>query len=189
MCSRYFLQNTHNNFPSQTLSWRIAQTILWKVKGCEFVAETSFFFYALITQWLLCVSSKYLNICVSVIYIINVFVFNEIVLSITFQEILRQQYVTMHAMGHVQSVYGPAASISKKKIDQTHNLQNAPVPYLTMHHSKQKCAHFCSEWCIVVYGSHALWDLWDWSIQTLTTTNRIKACSSSARVKCRVLFN
>ena len=29
----------------------------------------------------------------------------------------------------------------------------------TMHHAKQKCAHFCSEWCIVVYETGALWDL------------------------------
>ena len=33
-----------------------------------------------------------------------------------------------------------------------------------MHHSEQKCAHFCSEWCIVGYDSDALWDLWNWSI-------------------------
>ena len=35
----------------------------------------------------------------------------------------------------------------------------------TMHHSEQKCARFCSEWCMIVrYGRNALWDLWDWSI-------------------------
>ena len=34
----------------------------------------------------------------------------------------------------------------------------------TMHHSEQKCTHFCSEWCIVEYGTGALWDLRDWSI-------------------------
>ena len=34
----------------------------------------------------------------------------------------------------------------------------------TMHHSEQKCAHFCSEWCIVGFGTDALWDWWDWSI-------------------------
>ena len=38
---------------------------------------------------------------------------------------------------------------------------NAPVPHPTVHHSEQKCAHFCSEWCIVGYGTGALWDLWD----------------------------
>ena len=36
---------------------------------------------------------------------------------------------------------------------------NAPVPYPTMHHSEQKYAHFCSEWCIVGYGTGAVWDL------------------------------
>ena len=34
-----------------------------------------------------------------------------------------------------------------------------------MHHSEQKCAHFCSEWCIVGYGTGALWDLWIWCIR------------------------
>ena len=40
----------------------------------------------------------------------------------------------------------------------------SPVPYPTIHHSEQKCAHFCSEWCIVGYETSALWGLWDWSI-------------------------
>ena len=35
--------------------------------------------------------------------------------------------------------------------------------YATMHHSKQKCTHLCSEWCIVGYETDALWDSWDWS--------------------------
>ena len=29
-----------------------------------------------------------------------------------------------------------------------------------MHHSEQKCTHFCSEWYIMGYGTGALWDLW-----------------------------
>ena len=29
-----------------------------------------------------------------------------------------------------------------------------------MHHSEQKCAHFCSEWCFVGYGADASWDMW-----------------------------
>ena len=45
-------------------------------------------------------------------------------------------------------------------IDQSHKSQNAPVPYTTMHHSEQKCPHFCFEWCIVGYGTSALWNLW-----------------------------
>ena len=46
-----------------------------------------------------------------------------------------------------------------------HKSHSAPVPYPTMHHSEQKCAHFCSDWCILGYGTGALWDLWDWSIE------------------------
>ena len=49
-------------------------------------------------------------------------------------------------------------------VDQSHISHNAPVPYPTMHYSEHKCAHFCSEWCIVGYGTGALWDMWDWSI-------------------------
>ena len=45
-------------------------------------------------------------------------------------------------------------------IDQSIKSHNAPVPYPTMHHSEQKCAQFCSEWCIVGYGAGELWDVW-----------------------------
>ena len=37
-----------------------------------------------------------------------------------------------------------------------HKIHNATVSYPTMHHSEQKCAHFCSEWCIVRYGTDAV---------------------------------
>ena len=37
-----------------------------------------------------------------------------------------------------------------------HKSHSAPVPYPTMHHSEQKCAHFCSEWCIMGYGTTVL---------------------------------
>ena len=48
--------------------------------------------------------------------------------------------------------------------DQFHKYQNAPAPFPTMLHSEQKCAHFCSEWSIVGYGTGAFWDLWIRSI-------------------------
>ena len=54
-------------------------------------------------------------------------------------------------------------------IDQFHKSQNAPVPYPTMQHSEQKCAHFCSGCCIVGYGTGAFWDLWMRSIGPLET--------------------
>ena len=40
---------------------------------------------------------------------------------------------------------------------------SAPVLYPTTHHSEQKYAHFCSEWCILVYRTGAFWYLWEWS--------------------------
>ena len=38
-----------------------------------------------------------------------------------------------------------------------HKSHDASVPYPAMHHSEQKCAHFCSEWCIVGYETGASW--------------------------------
>ena len=57
-------------------------------------------------------------------------------------------------------------------IDLIHKSQNAPVPYPTMQHPEQKCAHFCSECCIVGYGTGAFWDLWNWSIVELLRRHR-----------------
>ena len=46
-------------------------------------------------------------------------------------------------------------------IDLSYKSQNVTVPYPTMLHSEQKCAHFCSECSIVGYGTGAFWDLWN----------------------------
>ena len=54
-----------------------------------------------------------------------------------------------HNLGHISS---------GTHIDQIHKSHNAPVPYPTMHHSEQKCADFCTEWCIGGYGTGVLWD-------------------------------
>ena len=50
-------------------------------------------------------------------------------------------------------------------IVQFHKSQNTPVPYPTMLHSEQKCAHFCFEWSIVGYGTGAFWNLWIRSVK------------------------
>ena len=55
-------------------------------------------------------------------------------------------------------------SVSIYIIDLIHKSHNAPVPYPTMHHSGQKCTHFCFELCIMGYTTGAWWDLWDWLI-------------------------
>ena len=71
----------------------------------------------------------------------------------------------------------PPAALGHKSsgaIDQAHKSQNAPVPHPTMRHSEQKCAHFCSECCIVGYGTSAFWDLWiATSVLTRMTRKRI----------------
>ena len=55
-------------------------------------------------------------------------------------------------------------------LDQSHKSHDAPVQCPTMHCSEQKCAHFCTEWCIEGSGISALWDLWIWSTAPLEIT-------------------
>ena len=55
-----------------------------------------------------------------------------------------------------QQRYGSAIHLARCGnviIKSIHDSHNAPVPYPTMLHSEQKCAHFCTEWCIVGYGT------------------------------------
>ena len=66
-------------------------------------------------------------------------------------------------------------------IDQSHKTQNAPIPYTTIHHSEQKCAHFCSEWCI---GTDASWHLWIRSIISSSSNNN-SSNSSNGRSSSR----
>ena len=70
--------------------------------------------------------------------------------------------IKMWELGLVES--GSLTDIGRPPIDLIHKSQNAPVPYATTLHSKQRCAHFCSEWSIVGYGTGAFWDLWNWFI-------------------------
>ena len=65
---------------------------------------------------------------------------------------------SVKALGHVSK-----ARHSNRK-DQFYKSRNVNVPYPTMLHSEQKCAHFCSKWRIVGYGRSAFWDLWIRSI-------------------------
>ena len=48
-------------------------------------------------------------------------------------------------------------------IHQFHKSQDTPAPYPRMLHSEEKCAHcahFCSDWGILGYGTGAFLDLW-----------------------------
>ena len=73
----------------------------------------------------------------------------------------------------VKTTDGPDVQIGYgNTIDQFHKYHNAPVPYPTIR------PHFCSELCIVGYGTGALWDLWDWLMVT-----------SSVAQLCYVLCN
>ena len=59
-------------------------------------------------------------------------------------------------------------------IDQSHKSHGAPVQHPTTYNSKQKCACFCSGWCIMGYGTGALWYYWDWSIITIMQRSYLK---------------
>ena len=71
---------------------------------------------------------------------------------------------------------------------QIYKYHNAPVPYPTMHNSEQKCAHFCSEWCTVGYGTGALWDLCDWSIACPTILSWYHKISVTVWIRCSFMF-
>ena len=80
-------------------------------------------------------------------------------------------------------------------IDQFHKSLNAPVPYPTMLLSEQKCAHFCSEWSIVEYGTCAFWDLWIRSILICyqfmvleIDTKRILVCQMNGTVNSWLMY-
>ena len=60
--------------------------------------------------------------------------------------------------------YFPSCILQNIVIDQTQKSQNTFVPYPTMQHPEQKCAHFCSDGFIVGYRTDALWVLWIRSI-------------------------
>ena len=64
------------------------------------------------------------------------------------------------------------------EMDDFRKSHSALVPYPTMHHSEQKCVHFCSEWCSVGYGTGALWNLWEWSIFIWNITMAHIQCDS-----------
>ena len=64
------------------------------------------------------------------------------------------------------SEHVPCTKLCDTKIDQINKSHSAPVPYPTMLHLEQKCAHFCSEWCIVGYGTGAQWDLFKWPLDS-----------------------
>ena len=67
---------------------------------------------------------------------------------------------------HHTQTHACARHDTHKRIDLIYKSQNSPIPYPTMLYSEQKCAHFCSEWSIVGYGTGAFWDLWNCSIGT-----------------------
>ena len=80
-----------------------------------------------------------------------------------------------HVKSHLSNIQGPLLLIGityTDGIDLIHKSQNSPVPYPPILHSEQKCAHFCSEWSIVGYGTGVFWDLWNWSIDYKITLNR-----------------
>ena len=73
-----------------------------------------------------------------------------------------------------------------KSIVQSHKSHNAPIPCPTMHHSQQKCAHFCDKWCIVGYRTGALWDLWITSTVGQFSKSLLRQIGNALRSYCLV---
>ena len=72
-------------------------------------------------------------------------------------------------------------SVSYLIVHLLHQFHHAPVAYPAMHHFVTEmctCVHISvTKWCIVGYGTGALWDLWDGSIST--------ACCWPRTIWCR----
>ena len=72
--------------------------------------------------------------------------------------------ITVHFWNYYHISQGPMSLNSSLDwdgtVDRFHKSHNTPVPYPTMYHSEQKCAHSCFEWCIVGYGTGTLWKYW-----------------------------
>ena len=74
------------------------------------------------------------------------------------------------------------------------NWPNSQIPECTCSIShnapfRQKCAHFCSEWRIVGYGTGAFWDLWNCSIIMLYVISCYKRpCSNEVPLYIKYLF-
>ena len=72
--------------------------------------------------------------------------------------IIRPQWVMFPDLAmHMNYVF----QRKEETIGHTDKSHNVPLPYPTMHHSEKNCTDFCSQWCIVGYGTVALWDFWD----------------------------
>ena len=52
----------------------------------------------------------------------------------------------------MESHYNTPQLVHEGRNNLIHKTHNAPLPYPMMHHSEQKCAHFCFEWCIMGSG-------------------------------------
>ena len=55
-------------------------------------------------------------------------------------------------------------------LEKESNWTNSQIPQCicSIFHNaplRTKCAHFHFEWCIVGYGTDALWDLWNWPVR------------------------
>ena len=60
---------------------------------------------------------------------------------------------------YANSCYNVPCYDDRTRVDLIRKSHTAPSPYHKIHHSEQKCAHFCSEWCIMWYWTGVLSDL------------------------------
>ena len=71
----------------------------------------------------------------------------------------------MQPFEHFSSFLGPKGFIFM--------LAHKPVTVTVCHDGSQPiCAHFCSEWNIVGYGTGASWEWWNWSVSSSFVLNQ-----------------
>ena len=88
--------------------------------------------------------------------------------------------VWTHAINICEIVQLQLPSMSRD-IDGSCNWTISQIPQCTCPISRNapfrtEYTHFYSEWCIVGYGTGALWDLWDWSVAINTTIIKLTDC-------------
>ena len=104
-------------------------------------------------------NDPYCNICSPYSQHIQIFksrILNDACLRLINLDTFQQDF---HGHSPRLLLKGPSTEYETRPpgIDLFRKSQNAPVPYPTMLHSEQQCAHFCSEWNIVGYRTGAFW--------------------------------
>ena len=73
-------------------------------------------------------------------------------INVWYPGIHADKVISLSKIAILKQIHMTGCLYTNNRIYQSCKFHSAPVPYVTMHHLEQKCAHFHSEWCIVGYG-------------------------------------